>query len=163
MTRLADIEGHIGSMRELLNLVGAMRSLAGMRMQEAQRSLPGIRHYAKSLTTALAGTLMLMTEPQPRQHRNPRARLALVLCTSEHGFVGGFNEQLLDAAERRSQPMTWSLCSAAVAPSSFMNADDRRRGPTRWLRGVLPHPRRSVISRRNFTVASPVARSRGST
>ena len=82
MTRLADIEGHIGNMRELLNLVGAMRSLAGMRMQEAQRALPGIRHYAESLTTALAGTLMLMMKPEPRQHHNPRARLALVLCLS---------------------------------------------------------------------------------
>jgi F-type H+-transporting ATPase subunit gamma len=33
MTRLADIESHIGSMSELLDIVGAMRSLASMRMQ----------------------------------------------------------------------------------------------------------------------------------
>ena len=46
MIRLADIEGHIASMQELHNIVGAMRSLAGMRMQEAQRALPGIRRYA---------------------------------------------------------------------------------------------------------------------
>jgi F-type H+-transporting ATPase subunit gamma len=153
MTRLADIEGHIASMRELLNLVGAMRSLAGMRMQEAQRALPGIRHYAESLTTALASTLMLMPEPEPRQHRNPRARLALVLCTSEHGFVGGFNEQLVGAAEatlagddlvfvlggrgtvlfyERGRPATWAhamatRCSAAPETVRHLSEELYRR------------------------------------
>lgn len=46
MTRLAELRGQIGSMDELLDIVGAMRSLAGMRLQEAQRALPGIRRYA---------------------------------------------------------------------------------------------------------------------
>jgi F-type H+-transporting ATPase subunit gamma len=46
MTRLTEVEGHILSMGELLDIVGAMRSLASMRVQEAQRSLPGIRRYA---------------------------------------------------------------------------------------------------------------------
>ena len=47
MTRLAELRGQIASMDELLDIVGAMRSLAGMRLQEAQRALPGIRRYAE--------------------------------------------------------------------------------------------------------------------
>jgi len=98
MTRLAEIEAHIGSMGELLDIVGAMRSLAGMRMQEAQRTLPGIRRYAESVAAGIADTLPLMGEPEPPLH-GVRAGMALILCTAEHGFVGGFNERLFEAAQ----------------------------------------------------------------
>jgi F-type H+-transporting ATPase subunit gamma len=99
VTRLAEIEGHIGSMRELLDLVGAMRSLAGMRIQEAQRTLPGIRRYADSLAAAIADTLLLMPGSEAPARASSRQGLALILCTAEHGFVGGFNQRLADAAE----------------------------------------------------------------
>lgn len=98
MTRLAEIEAHIGSMGELLDIVGAMRSLAGMRMQEAQRTVPSIRRYAESVAGGIADTLLLMGEPDPAP-RAMHAGLALVLCTAEHGFVGGFNERLVEAAQ----------------------------------------------------------------
>jgi F-type H+-transporting ATPase subunit gamma len=98
VTRLAEIQAHIGSMGELRDIVGAMRSLAGMRVQEAQHALPGIRRYAESVAAALADTLLLMPEPKPSP-RAARGRLALILCTAEHGFVGGFTERLVNAAE----------------------------------------------------------------
>jgi F-type H+-transporting ATPase subunit gamma len=139
MTRLAEIEGRVGSMRELLDLFAAMRSLAGMRMQEAQRTLPGIRRYAESLATAIGETLLLAEEPESPSRSTPRGRLALILCAAEHGFVGGFNERLVDAAQaavntddrlfvlgsrgavllfERGRPATWThvmatRCSAA--------------------------------------------------
>jgi F-type H+-transporting ATPase subunit gamma len=98
MTRLAEIQAHIGSMGELLEIVGAMRSLAGMRVQEAQRALPGIRHYAESMSTAIGSALLLMPEPLPVGSA-ATGRRALVLFTAEHGLVGGFNERLVEAAE----------------------------------------------------------------
>jgi F-type H+-transporting ATPase subunit gamma len=97
MTRLAEIEAHIASMSELLDIVGAMRSLSGMRMQDAQRALPGIRRYAEAMAAGIADTLLLMGEPEPP--RTAHGRLALVLCTAEHGFVGAFNERLVEAAQ----------------------------------------------------------------
>jgi F-type H+-transporting ATPase subunit gamma len=90
-------------MGELLDIVGAMRSLAGMRMQEAQRTLPGIRRYTESVVSGIADTLLLMEEPAPQRHA-PRETLALVLCTAEHGFVGGFNERLVEAAQAMLGP-----------------------------------------------------------
>ena len=98
MNRLADIEAHIASVRELLNIVGAMRSLAGMRVQEAQQALPGIRRYAESMVAAIGSALLLMPET-PTQRPDTFDRNALVLCVGEHGFVGGFNERLMEAAE----------------------------------------------------------------
>lgn len=102
MPRLADIQSHIASMRELREIVGAMRSLAGMRVQEAQRALPGIRRYADVVAEAIGAALLLM--PQPPLEQVARGRRALVLCTPEHGFVGGFNERLVVAAEGVLEP-----------------------------------------------------------
>ncbi len=98
MPRLAEIQGRIVSMGELLNIMGAMRSLAGMRVQEAQRALPGIRRYAQSMEAGIAGALMLMGGQVPRPQAQAGSR-ALILCTAEHGFVAGFNERLAEAAE----------------------------------------------------------------
>jgi F-type H+-transporting ATPase subunit gamma len=101
VTRLAEIEGHIGSMSELSDIVGAMRSLAGMRVQEAQRALPGIRRYAEAMAAGIGAALLLVQEPAPPS--GDRGRRALVLCAAEHGFVGGFNERLVAAAEQATE------------------------------------------------------------
>jgi F-type H+-transporting ATPase subunit gamma len=98
MTRLAEIEGRIASMDELLDIVGAMRSLAGMRLQEAQHALPGIRLYVESMVAAIGAALLLMPNQVPETQPDG-GRRALILCTAEHGFVGGFNERLIEAAD----------------------------------------------------------------
>ena len=98
MTRLTKIQSHIVSMDELLDIVGAMRSLAGMRVQESQHALPGIRSYADSMVTAIGSALLLMPQPVTEAHQR-RGRCAAILCMAEHGFVGGFNERMLEAAE----------------------------------------------------------------
>ena len=103
MTRLLEIQSHIASMSELLDVVGAMRSLASMRVQEAQRALPGIRRYAGTVAAGLAAGLTLMpAEADPAKPQG--GRQALVLFAGEHGFVGGFNERLLEAAQSGSRP-----------------------------------------------------------
>ncbi len=109
MARLAEIRAHIEGMSALLDIVGAMRSLAGMRLQEAQQVLPGIRSYAEILAAGLADTLVLLGQSAPApgtQSGGGRsgAGLALVLCTSENGFVGGFNEHLVEAVEKADEP-----------------------------------------------------------
>ena len=98
MTRLTEIEAHIGDMAELREIVGAMRSLASMRVQEAQRRLPGIRSYAETMAAGIGAALLLVPDAGPIPAA-ARGRCALVLCTAEHGFVGAFNEHLLDLAE----------------------------------------------------------------
>jgi F-type H+-transporting ATPase subunit gamma len=99
MIRLAEIETHIAGISELLDIVGAMRSLASMRVQEAHRALPGIRRYAETMAAAIGSALLLMSEPSSAG-RAAHGRRALILCMAEHGFVGSFNARVLDAAER---------------------------------------------------------------
>ena len=103
MTRLAEIQGRIASMDELGDILSAMRSLAGMRLQEAQRALPGIRSYAESMAAAIGAALLLIPDPVPQAPAD-RGRRVLVLYAAEHGFVGGFNERLIEAAETVLKP-----------------------------------------------------------
>src|SRR3546814_11901754 len=95
MTNLAETRTRITSMAELLDIVGAMRSLAARRMQEALGRLDGIRSYADAMATAIADAALLLPAGG---HGGPAGPQALVLCAAEHGFVGGFNERLVTAA-----------------------------------------------------------------
>jgi F-type H+-transporting ATPase subunit gamma len=103
VTRLAEIEAHVAGMGQLLDIVGAMRSLASMRLLEAHRSLPGVARYAETMAGAIGAALLLVPEGVPALRSAP-GRRALVLCTAEHGFVGGFNQRILDAAEAVLHP-----------------------------------------------------------
>jgi F-type H+-transporting ATPase subunit gamma len=103
MMRLAEVEAHIRSMGELLDVVGAMRSLASMRVQEAQRALPAVQRYVETMAAGIRAALMLLPEAGAA-NRIAKSRRALVLYTAEHGFVGNFNERVLDAAEKLLDP-----------------------------------------------------------
>lgn len=102
MPRLADIQDHIASMSELRDIMSAMRSLAGMRLQEAQHAIPSIRRYAELMEAAIGTALLLMARqvPEPKVKEGGRA---LILCAAEQGFVAGFNERLAEAAEAALQ------------------------------------------------------------
>jgi F-type H+-transporting ATPase subunit gamma len=146
MTQLAQIQGHIGSMGELLDIVGAMRSLAGMRVQEAQRALPGIRRYAESMAAAIGTALLLLPSPAP-DAKPERGRRALVLCATEHGFVGGFNERLMEAAESASKPQdALFVLGSRGAALAF----ERGRQPT-WTRPMATRPAGAVETVRHLT------------
>lgn len=102
--RLAELQGQVANMEELLELVGAMRSLAGMHLHAATHALDAVGRYSAAMAQAVRRALSLTLDaPSPaaseRRRRRAEAR-ALVLCTSEHGFVGAFNDRLLQAAAR---------------------------------------------------------------
>jgi F-type H+-transporting ATPase subunit gamma len=107
--RLAEIERHVASMQELQRIVGAMRAIASMRMQEALRALASARAYGAVLAEALHDALAIAGDEAPlRGGRYPGAAVvpaarcggrALVVLASEHGFVGGFNQRLIEAVE----------------------------------------------------------------
>lgn len=110
--RLAEIERHIRSMEELQRIVGAMRAIASMRVQEAVRALASVREYGSRLAEGVHDALAIASEEahlvggDPARRSDARrgpagasARRAIVLFASEHGFVGGFNERLIEAVE----------------------------------------------------------------
>jgi F-type H+-transporting ATPase subunit gamma len=135
MIRLAEIETHIAGISELLDIVGAMRSLASMRVQEAHHALPGIRRYAETMAAAIGSALLLMREPSLAGGA-ARSRRAFILCTAEHGFVGGFNARVLDAAEKvlDFDDTLFVLGSRGAALAR------ERRWTTAWARPMATRP-----------------------
>ncbi len=95
--RLADVELQLHNLRELQDIVGAMRAVAAIRLQEAQAALDGTRAYAEVIGAAIAEALPLLPEPPHRPAARPGAPSGTVLFMAEHGFTGAFNDQLADA------------------------------------------------------------------
>ena len=97
--RLAEIERHVSSIAELQRIVGAMRAIASMRVQEALRALASVRQYGSALAVSVREALAIAADERIAPGESQRCgRRAIVVFTSEHGFVGGFNERLIEAA-----------------------------------------------------------------
>ncbi|OAI26450.1 H(+)-transporting ATPase [Methylosinus sp. R-45379] len=101
--RSADIKVHIVATRQLESVITAMRGVAAIRTREAQSRLSGVRAYAGTLGDAICAALALSEEAPPSrlvsERRPAGGHIVLAFC-SERGFVGAFNERILDAAAR---------------------------------------------------------------
>jgi len=104
MEQLARLKARIESLEELRNLMRAMRALAASRVQEAQAALDGIRQYVGVMEDAIgAGVTLLPGAAATAAPRWPGDDVLILIC-SEHGFVAGFNEQLIARAADSLQP-----------------------------------------------------------
>lgn len=118
MARLAEIQARIHGLGELRDVVGAMRSLAAVRVQQAQETLLAIREYTSVVERALSecaphapaaqssastGALQRCPSTGAPQSFGPssgsaRAATGVVAFGSEHGFCGAYNDRVLDEA-----------------------------------------------------------------
>lgn len=100
MEQLPRLQARIANLRELRDVMRALRALAASHVQEAQGALPGIRRYVQVVEDTITQGASLLPEADalagPLESMD--ASILIVVC-SEHGFVGGFNERLLDLAE----------------------------------------------------------------
>ncbi len=106
MDRLSEIQARIKNLGELADVVGAMRSLAAVRVQQARGALPGIRKYTEVIEGALAQAFALGSRAgEPSSTPGAGSGSAAIAFASEQGFVGAFNEHVLDrAATQLSAP-----------------------------------------------------------
>lgn len=102
--RLAELIARTNSVRELGNVVAAMRSIAAARARESRRMLPGITAYANIIAAAIAAALPLLGPEPPRFAPGRARRTGLIVFGAEQGFVGAFNEAVLHAAEALARP-----------------------------------------------------------
>ncbi|HTW52097.1 MAG TPA: F0F1 ATP synthase subunit gamma [Stellaceae bacterium] len=146
MTRIADIEAHIGNMTELREIVGAMRSLAGMRVRRTQQMLPGIRGYADAMEKGI-GTALLLVPETTTLRTTERGNRAVVLFTAEHGFVGGFNERLLDTA---ATALVQGDRLFVLGTRGFVAAEERGLATT-WTHPMATRPEAAAETTRRLT------------
>ena len=99
--KLGEVESRIGTVHQLEAVITAMRGSAAARSRKARSRLDGIRAYAAAIGEAIGQALALAPESDPplRKPQSPEGHVVIVLC-AEQGFVGTFNERILDTAER---------------------------------------------------------------
>jgi len=90
----------IVSVQQLSSVVASMRGIAAARAAQSRRQLQGIQAYAAIVADALSECLSMLDDGAgalPRSGRAEAPRACLCFC-AEQGFVGAFNEHLVDEA-----------------------------------------------------------------
>lgn len=113
MARLSIVQDRLKSLSQLLEVVSAMRSLAAARMQQASDALLAARDYAQIVAAGL-GRALALAPPSPDRPPRPTRPGLLIFC-AEHGFVGGYNEGLLDAARTTPPAALYIIGSRGAA------------------------------------------------
>ena len=100
MAQEREIATRITSLKELLDIVAAIRAMAASQMQQALRSLEAIRGYSEQIREALSEAATLLPSVGASEVAAPPDQSGLVVFCAEHGLCGGFNEHPLREAER---------------------------------------------------------------
>lgn len=134
--KLAGIEARSATARQLDAVIGAMRGIAAARSREAQRRLPGIRSCAATVGAAIGAVLAHgMPHPRLQSPSERRARIVIALC-SEQGFVGAFNERILDYSQNRTDHAQSELMLVGTRGELLAK---ERRCPVLWNSSAASH------------------------
>lgn len=111
VARLAELQARMHGLAELRDVVGAMRSLAAVRVQQAEQTLLAIREYTSVIERALSecapgapvgpppGAPPSWTgRPSVPSAGSAPGATGVVVFGSEHGFCGAYNDRVLDEA-----------------------------------------------------------------
>ncbi|HVC60701.1 MAG TPA: FoF1 ATP synthase subunit gamma [Acetobacteraceae bacterium] len=109
---LAGVRARIRGVRQLDAVIGAMRGIAAAHAQQSRALLPGFRAYAEVVAQAIAQALRLRDDDARRGIAG--AGIARIVFCAEQGFVGGFAEQVLEAAARRGPGETFLVGSRGL-------------------------------------------------
>ncbi len=94
MSRRHELEKHLGTLRELREIMGAMKNLALMETHKLTRFLSTQRRVVAAIESAAADFFTFYPDLMVRPSQTESVYL---LIGSERGFCGDFNEALVDA------------------------------------------------------------------
>jgi F-type H+-transporting ATPase subunit gamma len=100
MAALLDIRRRIRSVKSTQQITRAMKMVAAARLRRAQDRIFKARPYANQMMTLLSSVAARTTDrSHPLLAQRPIKRQLLVLVTSDRGLCGGFNSNLIRAAQ----------------------------------------------------------------
>jgi len=104
MPSLIDIRRRIRSVKNTQQITKAMKMVAAARLRKAQDRVIAARPYARMLSETLRNISAAVAEDEtinnhPLLAVREENRIALILVTSDRGFAGGFNGNLIKAAQ----------------------------------------------------------------
>jgi F-type H+-transporting ATPase subunit gamma len=100
MAALLDIRRRIRSVKSTQQITRAMKMVAAARLRRAQDRIFNARPYANQMMALLSSVAARTTDrSHPLLAQRPIERQLLVLVTSDRGLCGGFNSNLIRAAQ----------------------------------------------------------------
>ncbi|OJW19759.1 MAG: hypothetical protein BGO51_26555 [Rhodospirillales bacterium 69-11] len=138
--RLSDVSVRIGSVQQLSAVITAMRGIAAARSREARSRLDGVRAYARTIAEAIGQALAYLPARPPAATRASQSRHGIVAFCAEQGFVGAFNERVLDVAQSlmaREPDHTSHLM--LIGDRGLMSAAERGLAVA-WSAPMVAHP-----------------------
>ncbi|PTB18927.1 hypothetical protein C9I57_20775 [Trinickia symbiotica] len=115
-----EIAARVATARQLEAVVTAMRGVAAARANEAQAQLAGIREAAATVGAAIGDALAIGGHERSGERDVPVSaggRHIVIVLSAEQGFVGAFNELIVERAAR--------CAIAPVPPCEFLIAGTR--------------------------------------
>jgi len=107
MATLKAIRKRIGSVRNTQQITKAMKMVSAAKLRRAQESAVQARPYAEKMTELLKNVAArVASNAHPLLTSRDEKKIQLVLFTSDRGLCGGYNSNLIRAAETfiRQQP-----------------------------------------------------------
>jgi len=95
--RAAEVQARIHSLEELGDVVRALRSVSAARVQQAHAVLDSVRQYTGIVRDALGEAARGASLP-PQPDAATDSGGFVIAFGSEHGFVGAFNDRVLEHA-----------------------------------------------------------------
>jgi F-type H+-transporting ATPase subunit gamma len=100
MATLKAIRKRIGSVRNTQQITKAMKMVSAAKLRRAQESAVQARPYAEKMTELLKNvSARVSSEAHPLLTARGEKKIQLVLFTSDRGLCGGYNSNLIRAAE----------------------------------------------------------------
>lgn len=141
--KLGALEAQIGTAQQLQAVVSAMRGIAAARAREAEGRLAGIRSTAATVAAAIGEVLRVEPDrhaataaDETRGTARSRGRHLVIAMGSEQGFVGMFNEPILDAATRALQS---GPCELIVTGTRGATTAEERGLSIAWSTPMVTH------------------------
>ena len=104
MPSLIDIRRRIKSVKNTQQITKAMKMVAAARLRKAQDRVINARPFARMTDELLRNVAAAATAGGAFEHpllaQRPEEKIQLVLITSDRGFAGGFNANLIKAAQQ---------------------------------------------------------------
>src|SRR5215469_3052634 len=118
--QLRAVRRRIRSVQSTAKITRAQELIASSRIIRAQQRLHAAAPYARELTHAVEAVVSMsenIDHPLTRPESDPR-RAAVVILTSDRGFAGGFNANLLREAQRLCSPLPGPAVDTTAAAAA---------------------------------------------
>jgi F-type H+-transporting ATPase subunit gamma len=107
MASLKAIRKRISSIRNTQQITKAMKMVSAAKLRRAQEAVVGARPYAEKMSALLQNlSSRVAPEAHPLLHRREEKLIDLILLTADRGLCGGYNANLIRAAERFTRANT---------------------------------------------------------